>query len=102
MIDQEIIDTVKKADALLTEYKLLLKPVAYELARRKSLEVYGKEGCYKGLFGCHEEGIQKICLHSVEPTKQDAQLDKALYFEKKWSVTLNKEGVKHVYVGGYY
>jgi hypothetical protein len=102
MGDQDIIDTVKKADALLTEYKLLLKPVAYELARRKSLEVYGEEGCYKGLFGCHEEGIQKICLHSVDPTKQDAELDKAIAFEQKWHATLNKEGVKNVYVGGFF
>jgi len=104
MSDQEIIETIKRADALLAEYMKILRPAADELARRKSLDVYGEEGRYRGDLGCHEEGIQKICLHSkgVLPVTGEADHKKAISFDALWGKKLRDKGVEEVYVGGFY
>lgn len=58
--DEEIRNTLIKADSILDEYQKILTPVLRELAKRKE-EYTGYK--YNGEFGCYECGIDTLCIH---------------------------------------
>lgn len=107
MTDEEILENLKKADAFLEEYKKLAKPVAEELAQRKSMAVFGKPGLYTGNLGCWESGIDFICLHITDEGHaelgarhvDDPRMDKVREFEDEWA---KRAKPRHVYIGGHY
>jgi hypothetical protein len=108
MTDEEIIETLKKADALLEEYKKIIQPAADELAKRKSIAIYGKEDCYNGDLGCWEVGCNTVCLHIKDQNRgetweEDRPLhDKAIDFDIMWSRKADEAGIKHVHISGHY
>lgn len=108
MTDDEIISGLKKADALLEEYKKVVQPIAEELARQKSIAVYGKEDCYSGDLGCWEAGCDCVCLHIKDHArgktwKEDRPFhDKAIDFDIMWSRKSGEAGIKHVHITGHF
>ena len=111
MTEQEILERLKVADRHLTEYKELLKPVLEELAKRKSIHVFGKEGGYEGNFGCWEAGIDCLCLHIEDGFKPPRISDRDKYkkymarvrsFEDQWNDKTRKIDVKNIYICGHY
>lgn len=108
MTDQEILDGLKKADALLEEYKKIIRPIAEELAQQKSNAIYGKEDCYSGDLGCYESGCDCVCLHikdhAMGKTWEEDQPfhDKAIDFDIMWSQKAMNAGIKNVYITGHF
>lgn len=108
MTEQEILEGLKKADALLAEYKQTIQPIAEELARQKSIVVYGKEDCYNGALGCYESGCDAVCLHIKDEVRgktwEDDRLhhDKAIDFGMMWDRKAAEAGVKHIYITGHF
>jgi hypothetical protein len=106
--DDEIIQNLQKADALLAQYKAIIEPVADELARRKSLAVYAKEGGYAGDLGCQEYGMDTVCLHRREEfagkTYEEDVLHEevAITFDIQWAGKARAAGVQHVNISGHY
>ena len=108
MTDLEIIEKLKEANALLEKYKEVVKPVAIELARLKSLAVYGREGCYLGELGCFESGADCICLHIKDDARGENWEadrpfhDKAMNFDMEWSRKAHEAGIQNVYISGHF
>lgn len=107
MTDEEIIETLKRADALLAQYEAIVQPAVDELARRKSIAVYAKDGQYTGDLGCHEEGINTLCLHRkrIEDTTYEEDKpreDAAFEFDSLWGTKARAAGITHLYVTGYF
>lgn len=109
MTDAEILNELKKADLLLSEYKKIAQPIAEELARRKSLFVFGKEGGYRGHLGCQEIGLNSLCLHIEDEFRgktyeeyQTKAEDRAYDFELEWSRKVHDAGIETVHVTGHY
>lgn len=108
MTDQEILEGLKKADAFLEEYKKTIQPIAEELARQKSIAVYGKEDCYKGDLGCWESGCDAVCLHIKDEARgEDWEADrpfhdKAFEWEHAWHNKAAEVGIRHVYITGHF
>ena len=71
MDDKEIVAAYKQCKQLLDEYKKIAQPLAEELAKRKSMYVFGKPGGYQGDLGCWEAGMDTICLHLTDETGRD-------------------------------
>lgn len=108
MTEQELLGALIKADVLLAEYERVVKPVAEELARLKSLAIYGKEGCYSGDLGCWEEGINTVCLHIEDHARgqtleEDRPFhDKAIDFGFEWSRKAQDAGVRRIHISGHF
>lgn len=108
MNEKQIFEGLQKAQMLLVAYEETVKPIAEELARLKSLAVYGKEGCYSGDLGCWSTGINEICLHLKEAARgksfeaDKVYHEKAVEFEALWTQKTDQAGVRKVYVSGYY
>lgn len=66
MTDDELRALLEKADALLGEYEEVAEKAVAEIARRKSLAVYGDETSYRGHLGCYEMGVETLCAHLVD------------------------------------
>ena len=109
MTDEELFAKLKEADRLLGEYRKIAEPLALELAKRKSLFVFGKEGAYRGHLGCHEYGIDALCLHiehefmgASHDEYQAKAEDRAYDFELEWSRKAMAAGIENVHVTGLY
>ena len=108
MTDQEILRRIEYASKLLQLYAEVIQPAADELARRKSLYVFGEENRYFGHLGCWDEGINTVCLHITDETyeKVDALRDKvsekAYEFEQEWRNILYERKVKKISLSGFY
>jgi hypothetical protein len=104
MTDGELLSILKKADDLLGQYKEAVQPAADELARRKSIKVYGKKGAYAGKLGCQESGSDTVCLHLNEPFRKNMLRleDKAITFDLRWFRKAMKAGIKHIHISGFY
>jgi hypothetical protein len=105
MTDDQIINRFLQADALLEKYKRVILPAAKELARRKSLHVWRKKGRYRGELGCHDYGLDTVCLHlngRVHWYVQGKKEHRALDFDVMWRVAVVAAGVKNVHVQGFY
>lgn len=109
--DKEVMDRLKECDELLAVYQEKIRPVANELARRKSEYVFKRKGrCgYRGELGCWEEGIDTVCLHIKDRENrktlsalEDRVGNRPYVFQVKWLRKLAKAGIKNVHVGGHY
>lgn len=106
MTDAELLSILKKADDLLGQYKEAIRPAADELARRKSAEIYGKDGVYAGKLGCHEMGADTLCLHRNSEfrkkhwTEDQALEDAAITFDLQWFRKARDAGIKHIHISG--
>lgn len=76
MNDKDLVSGMKRCKKLLDEYAKAVRPLAEEMAKRKSIHVFGKPGGYDGDLGCWEEGIDTICLHLTDEVGRDL-MDKA-------------------------
>ena len=106
MTEEEILEKLKEADRFLEAYKKAVLPVAEELARQKSIAVYGKEGCYNGELGCYESGCDAVCLH-IKEMGENWEADqpfheKAIDWEMAWSRKAHESGIKHIYITGHF
>ena|SRR3990167_9237043 len=79
MNDQELKKELKELDSLLDIYLRRIKPIAIELAERKSK--YTRRS-YDGNIGCWETGIETLCMHIRNDSKYPAQDDDSSY---KWA-----------------
>lgn len=109
MTDEQVLEGLKKADHLLAQYRAQVEPIAAELAKKKSIFVFGNESSYSGDLGCFESGINSVCLHIVAgargPDYKDYQRraeDRAYDFENTWNIRLMEAGIKHVSVIGHF
>lgn len=109
MTDDEIIAKLKEADALLAKYREIVGPVADELAKKKSIFVFGKEGGYSGDLGCFEAGPNVICLHITPEFRgatygeyQKAAGDRPYDFEFDWSHKVDAAGIRGIYISGHF
>jgi len=104
----EILSALKEADQLLERYVAIVTPVAEELARQKSLAVYGREGCYSGDLGCWEEGKDTICLHIKDEARGKSSAGdepfhgKAIDFNREWGDKATAAGIHHVQISGHF
>jgi hypothetical protein len=103
-VEKEMLEQLKKADALLEEYIQTVRPVAAELARRKSLAVWGNEITYSGRLGCYEEGLNTICLHNIcdATTRDRDNHHKAIEFDIMWDGKARAAGIKNISIQGYF
>lgn len=109
MTDDEIFAKLKEGQDLLSKYKEVVAPVAEELAKRKSLFVFGKEGAYTGDLGCFEEGLNSICLHITPEFHgrnykeyQAVAGERPYDFDYEWSKKAVEAGVVGIHISGYY
>ena len=109
MTDDEIIAKLKEGQDLLSKYKEVVAPVAEELAKRKSLFVFGKEGGYSGDLGCFESGPNVICLHitpefqgSTYGEYQKAAGDRPYDFDLEWSKKAVDAGIVGIHIDGHF
>lgn len=109
MTDEEVLAQLKEADRLLAEYKKIAEPLAKELAKRKSIFVFGKEDGYRGHLGCQESGINTLCLH-IQPDfmgehysdYRDKAEERPYDFEMEWARKTRDAGIEHLYISGLY
>jgi hypothetical protein len=103
-VEKEMLEQLKKADALLEEYIGTVRVVAAELARRKSLAVWGNATTYAGRLGCYEEGIDAICLHNIydAKTRRRDKHHKAIKFDRMWHDKIRAAGIKNISIQGYF
>lgn len=71
MNDKELVAGMKRCKKLLDEYRRVATPLAKEMAKRKSMFVFGKPDGYRGELGCWEEGVDTICLHLTDEVGRD-------------------------------
>lgn len=104
MTDEQIIETLKKADACLDQYIGIILPVAAELARRKSEAVFGNSTAYAGRLGCSEEGLNTLCLHNIDDnrTRDEEKNNKAFAFDDTWYEKARAAGIKNIIIQGYF
>lgn len=106
MTDEELLAGLKKADNLFAQYKDAVQPYADELARRKSLAVFGKEDCYDGRLGCVDTGSESLCLHRKklgQTWEEDRPFEeKAIDFDIEWAQRAVKAGINHISISGFH
>lgn len=100
MTDDEIIKQASLASAHLRDYEATIRPVAEELARRKSILCYGETGHYVGELGCWDSGKNTICLHNKGDRPPDALWSKALNWEDEWQARFHVAGVHNIHISG--
>ncbi len=99
---------LKQADEKLAGYKVIAQKVAAELAKRKSMYVFGKEGGYRGDLGCWEAGADVICLHIEDEFRgesykeyQEKSEKKAYDFEGEWVRKVLEANIHNVFISGH-
>lgn len=112
MTDDKIIAALKRGNDLLKEYEEIMKPVAKELAHRKSMMVFGTIGGYSGDLGCWEAGIDLICLHLADEFRNHPDhldrysrleaRDRTMDFEDMWRRKAEKEKVFKIHISGHF
>ena len=113
MTDDEILDRFRRADALLAEYRQVIQPAADELARQKSLAVFGRAGGYGGEIGCYETGCDFVCAHLADAAREwpgspyherlgGTGAATAKRFDRCWQQRIVAAGVARVTVGGHF
>lgn len=110
MTEDEIIEAFKKGDELLKQFKTLMLPVAAELARRKSMAAFGRPDLYEGHLGCHDSGINSVCLHItdagldiMQPGIESPVKTAAYNFEAGWHDRIYPVLPHHlIYLSGHY
>jgi hypothetical protein len=103
-VEKEMLEQLKNADVLLEEYIRTVRVVAEELARRKSLAIWGDATTYAGRLGCYEEGIDTICLHNTcrDKTNDSDKHHKAIEFDLMWYDKVRAAGIKNIMIQGYF
>lgn len=103
MTEDEIVETFKKADAILSQYKETVLPAAKALAKLQE----GKAGrSYEVEFGCYElGGVNVVCLHGTG-TDESSERDRAARFQacefnRHWHCKLRAAGVSHIFLNWY-
>lgn len=118
MTDEEIIEELQTAESFMVQYRAVVERVAHELAKRKSMAVFGVEGGYSGDIGCWEAGADTICLHITDLMsdkhfsyhegnkhfyKSDSKLsDKSHDFEKIWTAKMAEAGITNIWLTGHH
>jgi uncharacterized protein (DUF2237 family) len=103
MTDAQIIRRLKRADKLLKKYKRLVHPVAKELAKKRSIDIFGVDGCCAGRVGCADTGVDSICMHMRgdsyrfwEYVTNESSKKGAKCFLWKWREKMEKAGIKNI------
>lgn len=93
MTENEILEVLVQADAKLVEYKAIVEPILEEMARLKSLHMYGEEAKCGSHLGCYEEGIQVVCLHPIFFLSK-AESYRGYEFMDEWQAKLADRGAE--------
>jgi hypothetical protein len=118
MTDEELIEELQNAESFMVQYKAVAERVAFELAKRKSMAVFGVEGGYTGDLGCWEAGADTICLHITDSMsgkhftrpegdkiyyQSNSELsDKSHDFEKVWYEKMQEAGIVSIWLTGHH
>lgn len=101
MNSEQMKSKLKEADELLSKYVKLVKPVAKELAIRKS-RLNNKKFKYTGELGCWEMGVDSICLHIVGTKCPNGDERNVISrFEQELHEEFGKE-LEYIKVSGHY
>ena len=105
MTDAEVLEKLKIADNLLTEYQKIVDELLPYLSAQKSNFVFSKPDGYEGHLGCYESGIDTLCIHITDDAREwrDQNEDFSCYeWEREWAEKMIAAGINKIHISGHF